>query len=696
MATSGSRLQLAIAPAGSGKTTAMAALTAAWTGPTRENGTRGTVLGLAPSAVAAAILGQETGTHADTLAKLVYHLGRRFVEPMPAWAEAVDANTLIVVDEAGMAATGDLAAVTRFALSRGASVRLVGDDRQLAAIAGGGVLRDIRATVGAVTLCELIRFRDQAEAAAGLAIRTGDTAGIGFYIDQDRVHVGDLTTVTDHAYTAWSTDRDAGLDSIMLAPTRELATGLNIRARHDRLTRLQDAGATVGQQTPLADGASVSGGDTIITRHNDRRLRTTATDFVKNGDRWTVTVANDDRSLDVVHTQTGRHLRLPADYVAQHVQLGYATTVHGGQGVTADTSHTVTSGTESRQQLYVALTRGREGNHLYLVTAMDGDEHSVITPAATHPLTAINVLEQILARDEAEASATTTARRLADPAANLTSAAARYDDSLHTAAVHTLGPGWSDRLDTALEDSSPGVTHSPAYPTLRGHLALIAVDGRDPVAAFSTALSQREVDTAADVAAVLDWRLDPTHTRRATPGPLPWLPGLPETLAIHSYWGEYLKQRRQHLVSASSSVRTAAGEWTATSAPGWARQLLTPTHRPLLQDLAVFRAAHGVAEDDTRPTGPRQQAAADRRAQVALNERVNQAVDASYRTAWTPLAVQVGLTPRSDPHWPTLAENLAALSRAGADAPTLLRRAAAEGPLPDEYQAAARRRWRRG
>ena len=88
----------------------------------------------------------------------------------------------------------------------------------------------------------------------------------------------------------------------------------------------------------------------------------------------------------------------------------------------------------------------------------------------------------------------------------------------------------------------------------------------------------------------------------------------------------------------------------------------------------VFRAAHGVAEDDTRPTGPRQQAAADRRAQVDLNKRVNQAIDTSYRTAWTPIAEQVGLTPGADPHWPILAENLAALSRAGADAPTLLRR----------------------
>jgi len=688
LASSGARVQLAIAPAGSGKTTAMAALTAAWTG------SGGTVLGLAPSAAAAAILGQETGAHADTLAKLVWGISHG---DLPAWAAAVDQKTLLVVDEAGMAATADLATVTRFALDQGASVRLVGDDRQLASVAAGGVLRDIQATAGAVTLSELIRFRDQAEAAASLAIRAGDSTGIGFYLDHDRVHVGDLTTVTDLAYTAWATDRAAGLDAIMLAPTRELATRLNIRARGDRLTHLDRNPGLPEQQVTLVDGSAASAGDVIITRRNNRTLRTTATDFVKNGDRWTVTAARDDGSLDVVHTRTGRHLNLPADYVAGHVQLGYASTVHGGQGVTADTSHTVTAGAESRQQLYVALTRGRAANHLYLVTAGDGDEHSVITPAATHPLTAVNVLEQILARDEAQVSATSTRRRLADPAANAAAAAARYRDSLRTAAVHLHGPGWAERLDAALEQQHPGITASPAYPTLRGHLALLAVTGQDPVTAFTTALAAREVDTAADVAAVLDWRLDPTHTRshigshisRIKTGPVPWLPGIPAPLSTDPYWGAYLTGRRQHVLDATAGVRAAAAEYTAATAPGWARQLLTPEHRQLLADLAVFRATHSVAEDDTRLTGPRQQAAADRRAQQALDKRVTSVLDTGYRSGWIPVAVQVGLNPRTDPHWPGLAENLAALSRAGADGPALLRAAAADGPLPDEYRAAA-------
>src|SRR5665648_533010 len=105
-----------------------------------------------------------------------------------------------------------------------------------------------------------------------------------------------------------------------------------------------------------------------------------------------------------------------------------------------------------------------------------------------------------------------------------------------------------------------------------------------------------------------------THTRSHTPGPLPWLPGIPGPLRADPYWGEYLLARRQQVSDAAAAVRSAA-DFTPVTAPGWARQLLTPDHRPLLGALAVFRAAHAIPDDDTRPTGPRQQAAADRRAQ---------------------------------------------------------------------------------
>ena len=157
MCTSGARLQLAIAPAGAGKTTAMRALTLAWT----QDG--GQVLGLAPSAAAAAVLGEQTGIRTDTLAKLTWCLDHG---DLPDWAAAVGPSTLVIIDEAGMADTLTLDAAVQFAIDRGASVRLVGDDQQLAAIGAGGVLRDIKHTHGALHLAELHRFTDPAEAAS--------------------------------------------------------------------------------------------------------------------------------------------------------------------------------------------------------------------------------------------------------------------------------------------------------------------------------------------------------------------------------------------------------------------------------------------------------------------------------------------------------------------------------------------------
>ena len=77
--------------------------------------------------------------------------------------------------------------------------------------------------------------------------------------------------------------------------------------------------------------------------------------------------------------------------LAQHVQttveLGYTTTMHTAQGVTADTMHGVVTGEESRQQLYTMLTRGRTANHLYVSMVGDGDPHAVIQPDSIHPRT---------------------------------------------------------------------------------------------------------------------------------------------------------------------------------------------------------------------------------------------------------------------------------------------------------------------
>lgn len=161
-------------------------------------------------------------------------------------------------------------------------MRLIGDDQQLASISAGGVLRDLAGRHNAVTLSTVVRFTHaqtgQAEAAASLAIRAGDPAGIGFYIDHGRVHVGADQHAADMAYHAWAADRAAGRDSILLAPTNELVAQLNERARLDRLTATSAAASppSASATVTLADGLTASAGDTIATRKNARWIPTTS------------------------------------------------------------------------------------------------------------------------------------------------------------------------------------------------------------------------------------------------------------------------------------------------------------------------------------------------------------------------------------------------------------------------------------
>ena len=170
--------------------------------------------------------------------------------PLPAWAQSIDPRTLVIIDEAGMADTLTLDRVVEFVLDRGGSVRLIGDTQQLAAIGAGGVLRDIDTTHGALRLDELVRFVDPAEAAASLALRDGDPSALGFYLDQQRIHVGDETTCISNVFHAWATDREAGLDALMLAPTRDLVADLNQRAQA-HLHRNHPAGLTAVSYTHL-------------------------------------------------------------------------------------------------------------------------------------------------------------------------------------------------------------------------------------------------------------------------------------------------------------------------------------------------------------------------------------------------------------------------------------------------------------
>jgi conjugative relaxase-like TrwC/TraI family protein len=668
MCTSGVRLQLAIAPAGAGKTTAMSTLARAW----RDDG--GQVLGLAPSAAAAAQLREATGAAAETLAKLTWSIDHG---DLPDWANHIGRSTLVIIDEAGMADTLSLNSAVNFIVGRGGSVRLVGDDQQLAAIGAGGVLRDIENSHGAVRLSQLHRFTDPAEAAATLALRDGRPEALGFYLDRGRVHIGDPTTALGAVFKAWQTDRAAGLDAIMLAPTRELVSRLNQRAQDHRL-----AGAAPGRQVELADGNRASVGDLIITRRNDRRLRVTATDWVKNGDRWIIRHMTRTGGVSVRHVRNGRTVTLPASYVSAATELGYASTVHTAQGVTADTMHGVVTGEESRQQLYTMLTRGRSANHLYVSVVGDGDLHAVLQPANVHLQTATDLLEQILARDASPQSASTLLREQQDPAVRLGAATARYLDALYVAAGHLARPGVVANLDQSAERG--GLTSGPVWPTVRGQI-LLAAAGVDPVTGpFSTAAT-RNMTSADDHVTVIDWRTGDV-TGVVGGGPLPWLPGIPRRLAADPDWGPYLNARSHLVAQLAGEVR---GNAAAEASAAWmADRPHAVLSAELIADIQVWRAATQVDPSDRRPTGPPQLGRAARIFQQRLDTRLASA-DTRTGREWRQLVAVEAPSATRDPFLPELTERLSYLSRAGYDATHLLRSAAAAGPLPDDHPAAA-------
>lgn len=390
IATSGRQVDLLVGPAGAGKTTAMRALHAAWTtshGP-------GSVVGLAPSAAAAQVLADDLGIVCENTAKWLHehdHGRAQFTR-----------GQLVIIDEATLAGTHTLDRITGLAVDAGGKVLLVGDWAQLQSVDAGGAFSMLAAARDDTPeLVEILRFDHDWEATATAALRVGDTDVIGTYLHHDRVHSGGTDEMTDAAYDAWRTDTQAGLSSVLVTEATATVIRLNQRARAERIL----TGETeASREVALADGNQASVGDLIITRRNQRHLRSLRGGWVRNGDRWRITDVLPDNS--VLATRLGQKsagaVVLPAAYVRENVDLGYATTAHRAQGMTVDTAHVVASGRTNRENLYVSMTRGRRSNTVYVALDAPDDTH---TPPQDGEVTARTVLYGILKRSGAELSA---------------------------------------------------------------------------------------------------------------------------------------------------------------------------------------------------------------------------------------------------------------------------------------------------
>ena len=416
VATSGRVLDVLVGPAGTGKTSSMAGLRAMWE---QQHGA-GSVIGLAPSAAAAEVLGDELGVATENTAKwLTEHArqpdrqaelrqtvtalarvpnqasrpARRLREQITR-LEAEQArwtirpDQLVIVDEASLAGTFALDTLVAQARAAGAKVLLVGDWAQLSAVqAGGAFSMLVRDRDLAPELTDVRRFRHRWEKTASIQLRVGDTDAIAAYTTRGRVESGTREDLLDSLYASWKTDVDAGLSSLMIAADTDTVSELNRRARDDRVA----AGQVTEHGLDVADGSVAGIGDRVVTRHNDRHL-TTGRRWVKNGDAWIVTAVGHDGSMSVRRERGCGEVVLPAAYVREHVELGYASTAHRAQGRTVDTAHAMVSATTTREVLYVAATRGRGSNRLYVDTYYDPDHdtsHGPVRPRAVEDVLAV-------------------------------------------------------------------------------------------------------------------------------------------------------------------------------------------------------------------------------------------------------------------------------------------------------------------
>ncbi|MCS5480952.1 relaxase domain-containing protein [Corynebacterium sp. YIM 101645] len=371
-----------VAPAGAGKTSSLKAARQAW-----EQAGK-TVIGLAPTGKAADVMvGEHVAHESSTIARALY--GADDLAPAQVAARlGWNRDTVVVVDEAGMVATPDVVRLLEITQAAQAKIVLVGDPQQYAAVkARSGMLATLAYELpDAVELTEVFRQRDVAEREASIQLRSGDKDSIKraahWYMLQGRLEAGSTTAMLDDALAGWTSDTAAGKDCLLVASTGEQVQALNAGAQKIRADRGE---LDLSEARELSTGQWLHAGDVLLTRKNDYDLLTSAGDVVRNGQRWRVDTLHGDGSISATRLDDTRATAtIPASYLKDSGQLGYASTGHSAQGATVDVARVVAgAGQVDRASVYVPLTRGREGNYLYLAESMPGDTdtgHGGVTP----------------------------------------------------------------------------------------------------------------------------------------------------------------------------------------------------------------------------------------------------------------------------------------------------------------------------
>ncbi len=345
--------------AGAGKTTMLAAARDVW----EAQGYR--VIGASLAAVAAKNLENEAGIKSFTIAKLIYEIDKLETQWGRGKAHPLDSKTVLVIDEAGMVGTRQMARLIDETDRQGARLILVGDERQLQPIEHGGPFRVIGEMVGRSELKEIRRQRDEWAREAVHAFADGRAEqGLRAYVERDLVTIQETraeavkTLVFD-----WKNDATPLEQKAIFGTTRESVRELNQAAQATRQER-----GELGNHAMEANGYKFYEGDRVQFTKNSKKLG------VLNGDFGTVVKLNPVTDHIYVKLDRNDLVAVPL-YDYRSIEIGYARTAHKMQGKSIERAFVLTGGSMlDREMSYVQASRHRDGARLYFAVEESGQE----------------------------------------------------------------------------------------------------------------------------------------------------------------------------------------------------------------------------------------------------------------------------------------------------------------------------------
>jgi conjugative relaxase-like TrwC/TraI family protein len=377
-----------IGEAGTGKTFATVAAAEGWAQAGYE------LRVAAPTWRAANVLRGE-GLEATTVAGLLRDMDRGEV--------VLSSRSILLVDEAGMVGSEDMANLIGHADAAETKLVLIGDPQQLGAIEAGGLFAAIADRTDPIVLDEVIRHNHELDRDAAKLIREGDgREALSLYRSAERVTVAPDAEARRQAMVEdwWRSARE-GEDALMMAKRNAEVERLNATARE-----LMRSEGRLGEKEIEVGEARFAAGDQVITRVNDR-----AND-IYNRERWQVAEVDPKRGRIVLDgIDQARRVEVGPDYLAQTtlgddvpaLQHAYAVTTYCAQGTTVDRAYVMADPSMDKQEFYVATSRSREETYLFATPEIQAERNEYAPKPPERD--AIGHIAEAAERDRAQTAA---------------------------------------------------------------------------------------------------------------------------------------------------------------------------------------------------------------------------------------------------------------------------------------------------